>query len=254
MNKITTIASTTIKESLRDKIVYIFMVFGLLTAVIAIMAASISLDQNRKILIDFSLSGLSVFTLIISIFIGANLVHKEIDKKTIYFIFSKPVKPIQLIIGKLLGLGFVLFIINIVFAVITLLVIKVAVGNWEWLILEAILFNFFENIFIVSIVIMFSSFTTPIASSVYTFLIYLIGHSSDFIQSIIRQTANSGLKLIYQAFYYLLPNLNKYNIKNDIVFGTGATWEQGLLVVGYGLVYIIILLIITNTILLKREY
>lgn len=253
-NIIKAIAKIAFKESIRDKILNIFLIFGFVTIVVSLLAASISLDQDKKILIDFSLSGLSIFGLIITIFSGANLVHKEIDKKTIYFIFSKPVNASELVLGKFSGLAGVLFIIYLLFSTLILASIKIKTGNYEWILLEAVWLNYFENLIILSIVMVFSSFASPIASSVYTFLIYLIGHSSQIMRLLIQQSKIETIKSIYQFFYYLMPNLQKFNIRNDIVFGTGIHPIQTTLILGYGLVYILICLILSAFILSKREY
>lgn len=252
--KIYAIGLNSFRESIRDKILYVLVVFGLALIVSSLLAGSISLGQDKKIIIDFGLSSIAMFGLLISVFSGANLVHKEIDKKTIYFLFSKPISPAELVLGKFFGLASTLFLIYILFTIIFFGLIRWKIGEINWLILEAIGLNYFENLIIISLVLIFSGFTAPLSSAVYTILIYLIGHSTQLIQTLIKQATNNILKFAYEFAYYVFPNLEKFNVRNDVFYGNGIEPIQAIFVIGYGLVYIIIALILTTTILKKREY
>ncbi len=254
INKIFSIANIVFKESIRDKIIYLIVILAVAMIIISLLVAGVSLDQDNKMIIDFSLSAVALFGLIIVIFSGVNLVHKEIDKKTIYFLFSKPLKFSELTIGKFLGLSTVLLFIYAFLSAIIILLIKFKIGNYEWIILEAVLLNYFESLIVLSIVMLFSSFTSPISSIVYSFIIYLIGHSSEILQIIIIKTANPILKLFYQFCYYIFPNLEKFNIRNDIVFGSGIILKHFGYDFIYFLLYISLCLILTNIIISKREY
>src|SRR3990170_4537545 len=102
--KIVSIAQNTFKECLRDKVLYNLVIFAVLIIASSLVLSSITIGDVKQIIINLGLSTLSIFGTLISIFIGIQLVHKEIDKKTIYSLLAKPVARYEFILGKYLGL------------------------------------------------------------------------------------------------------------------------------------------------------
>ena len=65
----------------------------------------ISLEINRIVLINLGLTAISLFGIVIAIFIGIGLVSKEIEKRTLYTVLAaRPVRRWEFITGKFLGL------------------------------------------------------------------------------------------------------------------------------------------------------
>src|SRR3990172_5914563 len=110
MRRVGAIAWHTFKESVRDKVLYNLIVFALLLIAAAILFGSISVGIEQIILVNLGLSSISVFGLLMAIFIGIGLVSKEIELRTIYSILSKPVRRAEFIFGKFLGLVLTLVI------------------------------------------------------------------------------------------------------------------------------------------------
>src|SRR5579863_10131303 len=104
MSRAVSIAAQTFKESVRDRVLYNLIAFALLMIGAAILFGSISVGVREIFLINLGLSSISIFGLLIAIFIGISLVWKEIDRRTIYNILSKPVSRAEFIVGKYCGL------------------------------------------------------------------------------------------------------------------------------------------------------
>ena len=102
--KIWAIATNTYREAIRDKILYLLLVFGALSIASSKLLGFISIGDDLKIIVDISLASISLFGALIAIFVGTSLVYKEVDKRTIYTIISRPIDRYEFILGKYLGL------------------------------------------------------------------------------------------------------------------------------------------------------
>src|SRR6267154_6856210 len=107
------IARNAFREAVRDRVLYNLVVFVLLLIAGAIFLGEISAGQEAKIIVDLGLSAILLFGVFIAIFVGVGLVYKEIERRTLYAIFAKPVTRGEFLIGKYLGMTATLFV-NIV--------------------------------------------------------------------------------------------------------------------------------------------
>src|SRR5947209_2884267 len=103
--RITAIAANTFREAVRDRVLYNLIAFALLMSGGAILVGQISLDIERLVVVNLGLTALSLFGVVIAIFIGIGLVAKEIDKRTLYTVLSRPVRRWEFIVGKFFGLS-----------------------------------------------------------------------------------------------------------------------------------------------------
>ena len=104
ISRLTAITLNTFREAVRDRVLYNLILFVLLLVASAPLFGQISIGMERLILVNVGLSSISLFGVIIAIFIGIGLVSKEIEKKTLYTILSRPVRRWEFIVGKYLGL------------------------------------------------------------------------------------------------------------------------------------------------------
>ncbi len=253
MRNILAIAQNTFRETIRDRILYVIFVFAALMIVGSLLAASISLGQDAKVIKDFGLASIFIFSILMTVFIGTNLVYKEIDKRTIFMLLSKPIERREVILGKFFGLGGTMGVMLVLLSVFFMGLVRYKTGAWDWILIEAIIFNYFEILFAIGLTITFSTFAAPIASAIYTLLIFVIGHSTSTMMAIAK-SSDGMAKWALEAAYYIFPNLEKFNLRNGVVYGIGIQGEQLFWVVMYALVYITLLLIISINILKRQEF
>src|ERR1700686_2364576 len=99
------IAFNTFREAVRDRVLYNLIAFALLLSGAAILVGEISIDIERLVVVNLGLTAVSLFGIVIAIFIGIGLVSKELDKRTLYTVLSRPVRRWEFIVGKFLGLS-----------------------------------------------------------------------------------------------------------------------------------------------------
>jgi len=252
--KIRAIALNTFKEATRNKIYYLLIFFGVFFVLSSKLVTLLTLGDKVKVLNDLGLASINFFCVLIAIFTGIDLVYKEIEKKTIYNILSKPVSRSCFVIGKFLGLALTLIVALISMVIIFFLFMFLFSGKFELRILVYFILLYFELLIITSISLLFSSFSTPILSSIFTISLYLIGHVIWTFNGFKDKIVNPIIKIISYILYYLLPNLEKFNIKNSVVMNSDLDSSMILGSICYAIFYIAALLILTILIFNKREF
>jgi ABC-type transport system involved in multi-copper enzyme maturation permease subunit len=231
--------------------------FALLLIGAAILFGSISVGVEQIILITLGLTSISVFGLLIAIFIGIGLVSKEIERRTIYNILSKPASRLEFILGKYLGLLLTLFVNTAIMTVgfyAALLYQKRALLLDDLRFLGAVYFILLELAIVVGIAVVFSCISTPVLSAVYTFCLYVIGNFSADLRAFGQETQSTLLGTVSDVLYYSLPNFANFNVISQVAHGEkipGYLWLGNSL---YALLYIAALLGMAVLIFEEREF
>ena len=255
MNKILTISRNTFRESVRDRVLYNLVVFVLLITVSAVFLGELTAGQEARTIVNLGLSAMLLFGAFISIFVGVSLVSKEIEKRTVYSIFSKPVGRGEFIIGKYLGLCLTLLLNALVMgAGVSLALLLVGGGKLAFSIWGAILLIFFELTILTAVAILFSSFSSPALSALLTFLVFIIGHFSASLRDLAQSLGSGAAKVFFDILYYVLPNLSFFSFIINAAHGDAppASLIGGAFL--YALVYNGILLTITILIFSRRNF
>src|SRR5512144_1638596 len=173
------IAGNTFRENIRDKILYNLILFALLMIVSSFILGKLTLGFEDKVIIDLGLSSISVFGTLIAIFIGIQLVYKEIERRTVYSLLAKPVARWEFLLGKYLGLLFTLMV-NVAIMTVGLWLTLAYHGSAPWhayyRLLPAVYLIFLSLALTTAVALLFSSFSTPALSALFTLFLWIIGH------------------------------------------------------------------------------
>ena len=250
-----TIARNTFRESVRDRILYNLVLFVLLITAAAIFLGELTGGKEDRTIVNFGLSAMLLFGAFIAIFVGVALVSKEIEKRTVYAIFSKPVTRGEFIVGKYLGLCLTLLVnVLVMGGGVSLALLYVGDAKLAASIWGAIYLIYLELAILTAIATLFSSFSSPALSALLTFFIFIIGHFSASLRDFAQNLDSSAAKVFFEFLYYFLPNLSFFsfitNAAND-GFPSAATLGGAFL---YAVVYISILLVAAVMIFSRRNF
>lgn len=255
LRNILAIAHNTFRETIRDKILLSAFVVILAIIVFTLFIASISLEQSTRMIVDFGVTAIYVLQMFVAIFMGSMLIYKEIERRTFFLILPKPIKPAEIIIGKCAGLTLTTVMVTLLSTAALFIILAIKGDFSHYLpILLSVFLSTLEAILIIMISILFSGLTSPILSAVYTISIFLAGHSSDALRAIFVRSEYPFAQLLAKAAYYLFPNLEKFNIRNDIVYGLVPTLPIFTLIVVYGVCYIALVFLLANILFKKRDF
>lgn len=255
--RITAIARNAFREALRDRVLYNLVVFVLLLTAGAIFLGELSAAQEAKIIVDMGLSAMLVFGVFIAIFVGVGLVYKEIERRTVYAIFAKPVGRGEFLVGKYLGLCLTLAVNVSVMAAGVALALLYVRGGYDPLvahIFPAVALIFCELTIIVAVALVFSSFSSPALSALLTFATFVIGHFSADMKLLAAANANAATRLFFGALYYLLPNLSHYAYITDASHGATPPAADFAAAVLYAVLYDAALLVAATLIFNRRNF
>ncbi len=225
MTRIWAIARNTFRENVRDKILYNLILFALILILSSIALGQLTLGNEDKVILDLGLSSISIFGMLIAIFIGIGLVYKELEKRTVYVLLAKPVHRYELVLGKYMGL---LFTLGVNLAIMTVgleltLLYHGGIGLGGYLrILPAVYLIFLSLALITALALLFSTFSTPVLSALITFFIWIIGHFGSDLQGFGELTESAVVKWMCRVLYYVIPNLSNFQMINsrNIIQGT----------------------------------
>ena len=249
------IAKNTFRETIRDRILLSAFAVILGMILFSLFIASISLEQTTRMIVDFSVSAIYILQIFVAIFIGSMLIYKEVELRTFFLILPKPVRSSEIILGKCLGLTATTLVVTL-FSTIALFIILLFKGEYHFFmpILLSVFFSILESILLILISILFSGLTSPILSAVFTITIFLAGHSSNVFRAIFTRSDSVLAQDVARAAYYIFPNLEKFNIRNEIIYGITPDINMILLTIIYAFCYSLLLFLLAQLMFRKKEF
>jgi ABC-type transport system involved in multi-copper enzyme maturation permease subunit len=253
INRIVAIATHTFKEAVRDRILVLFVIFA-----VGMMAAStvlswLTVGSELKIVTDLGLAALAIFGTLIAIFIGITLIHKEVEKKTIYAVLAKPVSRWEFLVGKYCGLMLTLAVVTGLMAAFCIGLVWWKGGEFPAHLLVAVVLTYMELSIITAVAIVFSSFTTPMLAAVFTVATYIVGHLTWGFTSFLEFAPGTATQVLVNVLYYALPDLETFNVRSRVVHGLPVGRGYVLDAIGYALAYSAGMLALATLLFRRRD-
>jgi ABC-type transport system involved in multi-copper enzyme maturation permease subunit len=243
------------------------VLFAVLLIASSYLLGQLTAGQDVKIIKDLGLAAIAVFGLFISIFIGIGLVSKEVERRSIYSLLSKPVSRAQFIAGKYAGLVLTLAVNISVMAVALYLVL----GYMTWIetaefksawdapgvdprLLIAVFLTFVQLMLVTAIALFFSTFSSPMLSAALTFALYLAGHFNTELRNFDQVVRSRPAAWLARGLYHVLPDLSAFDVKTQVVHGLPVGAGYVVSTTAYGLAYIAALLLTATFIFSRRDF
>jgi ABC-type transport system involved in multi-copper enzyme maturation permease subunit len=250
------VAINTFREAVRDRVLYNLIFFALMMIGAAILVGQISIGIERMVIINLGLSAISIFGIIMAIFIGVGLVYKEMEKRTLYSLLSKPIRRWEFLVGKFAGLLLTL-VVNTALMTLglgaALYFVSRKFERGDATILVAVYFILLELALVTALALFFSCFTSPMLSTLYTLGIYVAGVFAPGILSVSQFTSNWELGAITRFIYYVLPNFHNFGIIAAAAHGDAVPmaliWHNTV----YALLYVILILVASAAVFSGRN-
>jgi len=253
--KVFAIALNTAREAIRNKILYSILLFAFLMVGISAMFGAASIGDQMKFVKDFSLMSISLFGVIIAVVLGVNMLHKELGKKTIFNILSKPVARWQFIAGKFFGLFATLTLVVILMCAGLIAFLAMLEGRPDWGLLLAAGTALLELMVVVAVALFFSSVVvTPTLAGLFTAATFIAGRSSGYLSYFFSQDGSPALRTVSHVLYWALPHLDRFNIANQVVYGEYVDGPYVLAIGAYAAGYCGALLLLSIAIFSRREF
>ncbi len=252
--RVRAVASNTVQEAIRNRVLYALLFFAVLLIGTGVLLATLSYVERARILQDVGLGAIRIFGAAIAVFVGVGLIHREVDRRTIYTILSKPISRGEFLVGKYLGLvatlWLLLAIMSACFVVVSLGTgAPLGVGHAAALGLIAV-----ELALLVAVATLFSSFTTPMLAAFFSVGIYCIGHLTRNLRSLVEASGSEATIAATAWLHRLFPDLESFNLTLEAVHGLPLEAARVGWPVLYGLGWIGGLLLLASFIFARRDF
>ena len=251
--KVQAIAINTFREAVRDKVLYSLLFFAIALIGASVVMNRLAIGQQTKIIVDIGLASISLFGTLIAIFVGIGLVSKEIERRTIFTIVSKPVSRGGFIVGKYLGLLLTLAVEVAIMSACFLTMISIYADGLALPSIMAIGLIFVELSVVTAVAILFSSFSTAFLSGLLTMGVWIIGHLTPDLRAF-GDKVGGGMNMLTDFLYYALPNFRNFNIKEQVVYEIPVSPEFLGFALLYGVVYVTLVLAVATLIFERRDF
>ncbi len=261
MSKILTLALNTFREAIRNKVLYSLLFFAVLLILLSMAFGSLSIKEEVRLTYDLGVGSMSLFSVVIAIFVGVNLVYKELERKTIYGLLPKPIHRYQFVLGKFLGMLLTLAVQVAIMTLVLMVVVVLQGGVIKPALLKLVALIYLEVSVVTAIAVFFSSFSTPFLSGLFSAGIFLVGRSVPEIQSLVKKLDNPPLASLLDGISRVVPNLRLF-------FATGTErggvylslheefpdWIYVATAGGYAALYIALTLLLSMLLFSRRDF
>ncbi|HET7618895.1 MAG TPA: ABC transporter permease [Vicinamibacterales bacterium] len=261
------VALAVFRESVRDKIFYNLVLFAVLLVGASLLIGQLTAGQDVKIIKDLGLAATSLFGLFVAIFVGINLVSKEIDRRSIYPLLAKPLRRSEFIVGKYFGLLLTLAV-NIVVMTVAIYAVLLYMSYgvpaklqaaWDTpalspSLLLAIGLIYVELAVVTAVALFFSTYSSPVLSAIFTLGVYVIGQFSTDLKQLNTIVDSTAAIWLAKACYYILPDFSRFDVKLQVVHGLPVTGAFVAGSVAYGVAYIAALVFGAVVLFSRRDF
>jgi ABC-type transport system involved in multi-copper enzyme maturation permease subunit len=248
------IAVNTFKETIRDRVLAVIVVFALIMIVGGLWLGSISLGEQGRMMKDFGLVAVTFFGLIVAVFVAAGLVHKEVEKRTVFVLFSKPVSRAAFIFGKFIGLCGTMGVVLAGMGVFLFLLVWIVAGDASGMVLVATLMIYVQLLAVMAVTIFFSTMGSAILASVLGICVYVAGQLSHNVLELTRLGKNVVTEALSWVVYVLIPNFAAVDVKAGVVGESTLAWGQIALWTAYLLAYVVVVLVLAALVFRRKEF
>jgi len=254
LQRIAAVADNTMREAIRSRVLYVLLFFAVGIMSLGVLLSTLSYVEQERILQDVGLAAMRLFGVVIAIFVGVGLLHKEVDRRTIHTILSKPISRGEFLLGKYAGLVATLWLLVAVMALAFAAVSLLAGAKLHGGHAAAIGLVAAEVSLVVAIATLFSAFTTPLLASLFSCGLFLAGQLSRDLRALGAQSDQALVREVSAALYRVLPDLQGFDLGIQAVHGLPIAASDVWLPLAYGVGYTGLLLLGAVAIFERRDF
>lgn len=252
--RVATLAANTVREAIRSKVLYTLLFFAVLLIGTGVLLSALTYVEGQRILQSVGLAAIRLFGAAIAIFLGIGLIHREVERRTIFTILSKPVSRTEFLLGKYAGLVATIWLQVAIMGAAFVLVSWGAGAPLPHQIALMLVLAAVEFAVIVAFATLFSSFTTPMLAALFTTGLYVIGHLTRDLRDFGARSAVEAVRVASQALYRVLPDLESFNLTTEALHALPVPPVEVLLAVLYGAGYCTLLLMLGSVVFARRDF
>ena len=261
------VAFAVFKESVRDRVPYSMVLFAVVLMAAAVLMGQLTAAQDLKVIKDLGLATMNVIGLLIALFIGTGLVAKEVERRSIYGVITKPVTRTSFLLGKFAGLVLTL-VVNLAMMTLAfyLMLVYQDLTTIDWVqqgwrapaldvrLLVPIGLTLVQLTLVTAVALLFSTFSSPLLATLLTLGVWVAGQFSDDLRTLGGAVESPAAAAVARGVYYVLPNLSSLDVKNQVVHGLPLPWAALAAAVAGTAIYVALVLTAASAIFARRDF
>ncbi len=254
------IAANTYREGIRKKTLIGFLIVALLVIGGSTFLTVLSPGEEVKMVKDVCLAALSMFGVLIAIFTAGSMVPSEVENKTIYTVLSKPLRRFDYIVGKFVGIQFILILNLGLMALLSLAILFTREHVLSTILIKSVFLTYLElmvlSAFTFAVSMVSSSAVLPIICGAF---IYIIGHLVEYLKGLSNHAVAAGhafLAGLIRLLYLVLPDLSNFNLRDQLIHLQANDPRIGVIMwrlVAYALAHVAVGILIAHLLFRRKE-
>jgi ABC-type transport system involved in multi-copper enzyme maturation permease subunit len=256
MTSVVAIASNTVREALRERLMYNLVVFALVLIAGSLTISQLTLGEQFRIIADVATGSAQLFGTLIAVFLGVALLSRELDRRTCYAVLARPVSRGGFIVGKYLGLLATLAVNVAIMAVATAAMLLVYTRSGKFLgpgFFGAFGLMLVQLAVCAAFATLFASFTTATLATIFAGSAVVAGHVFSEVRAFWLKSPDVQMKGLVRVLDVVLPNMGLLDLKEALTYGDAVSASTVLLRSGYGLAYAAVVVAIASVVFSKRD-
>lgn len=214
------------REARRNRVTVIVAAFALVLLLATTLVTEITVGTFDRVLTDFGLGVMSILMVFLAVYLSAGGLSRDIERRTIFLLMSKPISRTSFVLGKLAGnmltLGILVIAMTAVFC-FELVLNRSPITATQF----AAIWGLYVELLVISAAgLMLSSFATPLVSALVSAGLYFVGHLSSDIYRIGQASESPFIETVATATYYVLPNLDRFNFRPQAAYNLGVPLSE----------------------------
>lgn len=242
------------REARRNKVTLVVALFALAMILSSTLVTEVTVHTFNRVLTDLGLGVMSVMLVLLAIFLSTGLLSREIERRTVFLVVSKPVSRAAFLIGRLTGNMLTLTVLLVAMSAVFFLEMSMYRTGVTAIQFVAIGVLWIELLLLTAFGFVMSSFSSQMVSAVVTTGIYFAGHLAGDIYTISAKSKVEFVRMIGKATYYLLPNLSRLNFRPYASYAVSVPAKQVWSAVAYGLAYSGVLVMVAIALFSRRDF
>lgn len=230
LQRVWAIALNTFREATRNRVLYVLVLFAVGLMGFSIVLGELSLHEDVRVIKDIGLAGISIVGLVIALFLGVNLLSKELDRKTVFFVIPKPLHRHEFLLGKYLGMVVMLGVLVVLMASILAAVLATQGGTHDVALVRAEVLVLLELWLVVAVAMLFSSFSSPYLSAMFTAGLWIVGRNSGELRTFATgKLADTPLGDLLSTVAAVMPDFHVFFVSGGTLGDTPVSIHGGFI-------------------------
>lgn len=254
MTSLSALAWNGFREARRNRVTVLVGAFALLLLLSTTLVTEITVSTFDRVITDFGLGVMSILMVFLAIYLSAGGLSRDIERRTIFLLMSKPISRSTFVLGRLVGNMLTLGI----------LVLAMSLLFWLQLVLHgspatathfaAIWGLYLELLVLTTLGLLLSSFATPLVSALVSAGLYFVGHLSGDLYRLGQASESPFVSVVAKATYYVTPNLERFNFRPEAAYAVSVPASEIAVATGIALGWATLFIVLTTLIFERRDF